>query len=307
MAIAFLPNRDLILTQRKGKVLIISGDLRSKPREITQINNVKAQGEGGLLGIATHPDFENNKFIYFYYTYGGNGNDTLNRVSRFEYVNDNLINERTIVDKIPGNSNHNGGRIKFGPDELLYIGTGDAQEPSLSQNKNSLAGKILRVTDEGKPAPDNPFGNQIYSYGHRNVQGLAWDNDNNLWATEHGNSTRDELNKIEKGGNYGWPEITGDQTRSGMITGIINSGDDTWAPSGLAFYKDSLYFAGLRGSALFKFDIGNKSLNKLFDEKYGRIREAITGPDGALYILTNNTDGRGILKPGDDKLIRLDL
>lgn len=301
-AIAFLPDGRLLVTERPGRVRLVekSGELKLA----ATISSVKHIGEGGLLGIALHPDFASNKFVYLYYTYSGSGNNTLNRVVRYKLENDQLINEEIIVNEIPGASNHNGGRIKFGPDNMLYITTGDAQNPSQAQDRNSLAGKILRVTDEGSPAPGNPFGNLVYSFGHRNPQGLAWDG-NKLWATEHGPSTKDEVNLIEIGKNYGWPEIEGDEKRSGLENPVSNSGSDTWAPSGAAFYQGSVFFGGLRGSALFEKTADNK-LQESFKNDFGRIREVILGPDNFLYITTSNRDGRGLVKAGDDKIIKVD-
>ena len=219
-----------------------------------------------------------------------------------------------IVDRIPGAANHNGGRIKFGQDRLLYIATGDAQEPSRAQDTNSLAGKILRVTDAGQPAAGNSFNNAVYSYGHRNVQGLAWDQNGTLWATEHGRSGAlsglDELNLIVLGKNYGWPEIAGDETRVGMEAPVKHSGATvTWAPAGAAFWQEKLYFGGLRGQALYEAVISrNKvtALNELLKGELGRIREVITGPDGGLYITTSNRDGRGQPQETDDRIIRLE-
>jgi glucose/arabinose dehydrogenase len=226
------------------------------------------------------------------------------------YDNNQLSNEEIILNAIPGASNHNGGRIKFGPDNLLYIGTGDAQEPSLAQDTKSLAGKILRVTDAGKPAPGNPFGNPVYSFGHRNVQGLTWDDNGNLWATEHGRSGiqsgLDELNLIQSGKNYGWPTIQGDDIQSGMETARKNSGDTTWAPSAIAFVNDTLFFSGLRGQALYEAVLQNDQVGNIqerFPREYGRIREVILGPNNMLYISTSNNDGRGIPRSGDDKII----
>jgi glucose/arabinose dehydrogenase len=267
--------------------------------------NVKAQGEGGLLGIAISPNFQSNSNVFVYYTYGVSGENTINRVSKFTFENGILKDEKIIVNEIPGSFFHNGGRIKFGPDNYLYIGTGDAQQPSLSQDRNSLAGKILKVDENGNPAPDNPFGSPVYSYGHRNVQGLAWNSNGDFWATEHGASTKDEINKIVKGQNYGWPTITGDQTRSGMVIAELNSGSDTWAPAGATFHNGNLYFTGLRSTELFKFGPSNRSLTKLFSGKHGRIRDIVKGPDEAFYILTSNTDGRGVPGPDDDRLLRL--
>ncbi|MDQ5900955.1 MAG: hypothetical protein QG600_533, partial [Patescibacteria group bacterium] len=213
---------------------------------------------------------------------------------------------------IPGASNHNGGRIKFGPDGYLYIGTGDAQEPSSAQSKTTLAGKILRVTDRGLRVAENPFNNQVYSYGHRNVQGLAWSSDGSLWATEHGRSGvrsgLDELNLIEMGLNYGWPEIEGDEKLAGMMTAIFDSGSTTWAPSGAAFVENSLFFAGLRGSTLYEAVIEDGKVIEVKEHlsgELGRIREVVADESGLLYITTSNTDGRGIPDNTDDKVIKI--
>ncbi|MBI2594067.1 PQQ-dependent sugar dehydrogenase [Candidatus Daviesbacteria bacterium] len=323
-AIAFLPNGDMLVTERKGTLRLVdkNGNLQQMP--VATLENVKEIGEGGLLGIALHPDFSSNSFVYFYYTYSSEGDNTFNRVVRMKYANNSLTDEEIIVDKIPGASNHNGGRIKFGTGGFLFITTGDAQNPSFAQDKNSLAGKILRVTDEGKPAPGNPFNNEVYSYGHRNPQGIAWDEDGNLYETEHGPSGgtlgtgNDEINLIEYGNNYGWPEIQGDQTREGMVTPIKNSTPSVaWAPGGAAFYNNSLFFGGLRGQTLYEAVIENNKqslqghkvidFKEHFKGKYGRIREVIAGPDGMLYITTSNRDGRGIPKPEDDRIIRINL
>jgi glucose/arabinose dehydrogenase len=247
-----------------------------------------------------------------YYTYTASGNNTMNRVVRLTMENEIfLVDEKIIVDAIPGASNHNGGRIKFGPDGYLYIGTGDAQEPSRAQDTNSLAGKILRVTDDGSPAPGNPFNNRIYSYGHRNVQGLAWDSNGQLWATEHGRSGAlsglDEVNKIESGKNYGWPEIQGNETRDGMITAAKNSGNTTWAPAGMDYVAGSMYYAGLRGESLYEANVSGSQIPDVITHlkgQYGRLRDVVTH-NGMLYITTSNKDGRGSPKEGDDKILRI--
>lgn len=312
-AVSFLPDGGILVTERPGRIRLIdkNGILKNEP--LLTLPNVKATGEGGLLGITLHPNFSSNHYVYIYYTYNNNNENTLNRVARLTYKNNILADEHIIVDKIPGASNHNGGRIKFGPDNYLYIGTGDAENPSEAQNTKSPAGKILRVTDEGKAPPSNPFNNLIYSYGHRNVQGLAWDAHNNLWATEHGRSGTlsglDELNLIKSGKNYGWPIIQGDQTRPGMETPKRNSGAfTTWAPSGASFLNNSLFFGGLRGQTLYEAVIENNQVLKIkehFRQKYGRIREVIQGPDNMLYITTSNRDGRGNPADDDDKMIRI--
>lgn len=322
-AIAFLPVSadsseaiELLVTERKGTVKHVK--MNGQIKQVAYIAKAQEIGEGGLMGIALHPEFSSNNFLYLYYTYGESGSDTLNRVVRMTYKNDSLIDEKIIVDQIPGAPNHNGGRIKFGPDNFLYIATGDAERPSLAQNKNSLAGKILRVTDTGAEAQGNPFGTKVYSYGHRNPQGFAWLAEDRFYATEHGPSGgqfgtgRDELNLISPGNNYGWPEIIGDQIKNGMERPLLHSNTDTWAPSGAAFYKhsdlrDAVFFGGLRGEALYEVNFtGDKPiLLTHFKNEFGRIREVIIGPDNMLYITTSNNDGRGIANPGDDKIIRI--
>ncbi len=323
------PDKSLLITERSGRVLLIDSNGKLKEKEVATFDKVKEIGEGGLLGVVIDPKFSQNRYVYFYYTYEENGK-TYNKVERYQYEvirlaiaceenNPNcdsptprLAKDKVIVDKIPSSSNHNGGRIKFGPDGFLYITTGDAQNPPQAQDKNALGGKILRVTNEGKPAPGNPFDNLVYSYGHRNPQGLAWDNQGRLWATEHGRSGAlsglDELNLIEKGKNYGWPIIQGDEAKIGMETAKLNSGADvTWAPAGAAIIDNSLFFAGLRGQTLYEAIIdGQKiTLKEHFKGQFGRIREVIVGPDNLLYITTSNKDGRGNPTADDDKIIQI--
>jgi glucose/arabinose dehydrogenase len=304
--LVFLSDKSILFTERPGRVrkLTPTGSLLETP--ILTVRDVKASGEGGLLGIVLHPQFAKNSFVYLYYTYSENRGDTLNKVVRYKLKNDKLFEDKIIISSIPGNSFHNGGRLKFGPDGYLYITTGDSQKPSLSQNKNSLAGKILRVTDEGQSVPGNPFNNLVYSYGHRNPQGLAWDEIGNLWETEHGSSAKDEINQIQIGGNFGWDTIVGNQTRLGMITPIINSGKETWAPSGAVYLNPYLYYAGLRSSSLFRFNTKTKELKQYLTGVYGRLRDVVLGPDGFLYLTTSNMDGRALTHLDGDKIIRID-
>jgi aldose sugar dehydrogenase len=314
-AIAFLPDGGMLVTERAGRIRLVDPAGNLKPEAVATLGQVKEIGEGGLLGIELHPDFKTNNYVYVYYTYAGNGNNTLNRVARLTYTDGKFGEETPIVDEIPGASNHNGGRIKFGPDKYLYITTGDAQDPSLAQNKDSFAGKILRVTDKGGAINDNPFNDLVYSYGHRNPQGIAWDKDLHLWETEHGPSGgnlgtgNDEINFIEPGNNYGWPEIQGDESAEGMTAPARNSTASTvWAPGGAAVINNSLFFGGLRGQALYEAIISNNRItgfSEHFKGKYGRIREVIKGPDGMLYITTSNRDGRGVPNSTDDRVIRI--
>jgi glucose/arabinose dehydrogenase len=306
-ALAFLPDGSLIFTERVGRVSLLK--LGQQAELIIQINEVRQLGEGGLLGVAVDPEFSKNSFIYVYYTYGSSGNNSLNRVVRYSFRDKKMVEPKTIVEAIPGAQNHDGGRLKFGVDGFLYITTGDALEPSLAQDTSSLAGKILRVTRDGTAAPGNPFNSAVYSYGHRNPQGISWDDQGRLWETEHGNSQFDEVNLIEMGKNYGWPVIQGSQSRDGMLQPKLFAEGTTWAPSGLAFVNGSLFFSGLRGQALFEAKLeGDKlSLVQHFQGQLGRIRESVLGPDGMLYITTNNRDGRGTPRSGDDQIIRVNL
>lgn len=305
--IAFLPNGDMLVTERSGKLLKIGPETKV----IKEIEGVKHIGEGGLLGLAIHPNFSKNNFIYLYFTTQDSGGIT-NRVERYNFFGDTLSERKIILEGIRGSFNHDGGRIVFGPDGYLYITTGDAENPNLAQDKNSLNGKILRIKDNGSIPSDNPFENAIYSLGHRNPQGLTWDKDGTLWETEHGPSGvqtgYDEVNIIIKGANYGWPIIKGDQTKEGLVTPIIQSGaTDTWAPSGMAFWNGSLFFSGLRGEALYEAKINGKKLDLIthFKQEYGRIRAVVLGKDGLIYFSTSNKDGRGQVKEGDDKIIKI--
>lgn len=317
-AIAFLPSsptggpdRSMLVTERAGRVRYVDQNGLDST-SVATLSQVEEIGEGGLLGIALHPDFAKNNYVYLYYTYSSKGDNTLNRVVRMTYKDKKLTDEKIIVDAIPGAANHNGGRIKFGPDNMLYITTGDAQEPSLAQDRNSLAGKILRVTESGRAVANNPFNNKVFTLGHRNPQGLAWDSTGQLWSTEHGRSGvqsgLDELNLIISGKNYGWPTIQGNETRSGMVTPIKNSESTTWAPAGAAFVDGSLFFGGLRGQTLYEAVLDNDTVTEVkehFNSQFGRIREVVVGPDNMLYITTSNRDGRGSPQAGDDKILRI--
>jgi glucose/arabinose dehydrogenase len=284
-SLVFLPDSSMVFTERPGRVRLIraSGELLAQP--ILTISDVAVIGEGGLLGTTIHPNFASNRYIYFYYTYRS-GLSSRNKVVRYTMTGESLADPQDILTGIPAGSIHDGGRIKFGPDGCLYITTGETGDSSLAQDKTSLAGKILRVTDDGRVPADNPFsGSPVYSYGNRNSEGLAWDEQGRLWATEHGPSggtdgvAQDELNLIQPGLNYGWPTIKGAQSAPGLVSPVIQSGSDTWAPSGMAYYQGSLYFAALRGESLFKADLSTQppTLSRYLQGQFGRLRDVVVG------------------------------
>ena len=300
----------IFLTEKVGRVRVIdNGNLLNESVADLHVADVT---DAGLLGITTHPDFLTNHFLYVYYTY--KENDKLwNKVLRITVPNDKISDAKVILDKIPGAEFDNGGTLKFGPDRKLYIGTGDATDEDSAQNLNSIAGKILRLNDDGSIPNDNPFPNSpVYSYGHRNPQGLAWDDRGNLYETEEGPTKNDEINIIEKGKNYGWPsqECTGSNEYVNAILCYSLSTE----PAGIAYYnsqkidlKNSLVLATLRGNILYQLTVhnGNVTSQKIILDGLGRIREVGVGPDGYLYILTGNTDGKGFPDKKDDKLLRI--
>lgn len=299
-AIAFLPDGDMVVTERPGRLRVFGAN----PATI-EVPGVVERGEGGLLGLALHPDFSSNRFLYLYYT-TVRGGTTMNRVARYVFEGATLTENRVIADNLPASGNHNGGRIAFGPNDLLYITTGDAGDADRAQDVNSYAGKILTVRDDGGDL-------RVHSYGHRNPQGLAWDAEGNLWATEHGRSGvfsgYDEVNLIEEGMNYGWPEIEGDETHTGMREPVVHSGPTTtWAPAGAVFWEGNLFFAGLRGEALYEYHPGQTQSAPVahFKGEYGRLRAVTVGPDGFLYFSTSNRDGRGSPADADDRILRVD-
>ena len=297
--ILFLPDGKLLVSERPGRLLLIGTD-----RHAIEVSGVRHVGEGGLLGLAMHPDFERNGLLYLYLTSQENG-QIVNRVERYLLDGASLSQREVILEGIRGASNHDGGRIAFGPDGFLYIGTGDAQQAQTAQDTNSLNGKILRIRDDGTIPADNPFGNAVYSYGHRNVQGLAWDDQGRLWATEHGRSGvlsgLDELNLIERGKNYGWPEIQGDEQREGMVRPQIHSGNETWAPSGAEYIGGTIFFAGLRGESLYEAKVeGGRvvAFSRQLQGEYGRLRSVrLRMLDKMIASLTNPPHSRSSAMP----------
>ncbi|WP_226482473.1 PQQ-dependent sugar dehydrogenase [Natrinema amylolyticum] len=298
-----------LVTERTGDLLLIEDGERHVLERFDELDE-PLLGEGGLLGIAAHPDFAENRYVYVYQTVDRESVE--NTVRRFEvdFEDRELENETTIIDGIPSDRIHNGGRIAFGPDDRLYVTTGDASESELAQDRDSLAGKILRLEDDGSIPDDNPFGTEVYSYGHRNPQGLTWDDEGRLWATEHGSSARDELNVIESGRNYGWPTITGPETQPEMESPAFHSTQyETWAPAGAAAHDGSVFFAGLRGERLYEAQTTGGGVTAFvahFAGDFGRIRAVTLGPDREyLYLTTSNTDGRGEERANDDRIVRV--
>jgi glucose/arabinose dehydrogenase len=311
----FTQDGDIFFTQRPGTVKRIQG---GELQESAILELPRAESEGGTMGLALDPDFASNQYVYIYYT----GAEQTNRVSRFRFNGDKLVEEKILVDNIPGAAFHNGGRIEFGPNGMLYAGTGDARTPASAQDMESRAGKILRIAPDGSIPVDNPDPNSyVYSHGHRNVQGLAWDGDGQLYATEHGSKARDEINLIKPGANYGWPEVEGNADNPSTRPPVENyqdparsSGNITWAPSGAAFYTgealptrwhDRLLFAGLRSRSLWRYDPASGRLERLLHNTHGRLRTVHQGPDEKLYLLTNNGDGRGDPGENDDRILRI--
>lgn len=309
---AFLTgDQGILITERPGNLVLFKVD--GTKTNIT-IPRAKPRGEGGLLGLKLHPNFAQNHFLYLYMSTSAGLTGTKNAVFRYTFENNELKNEKLIIGDIPGALYHDGGRLEFGPDGYLYITTGDAQNENIAQDKNSLGGKILRLYDDGRIPTDNPFGSAVWSLGHRNPQGLAWDSAGRLWETEHGRSGitsgLDEINLIEKGGNYGWPTIEGDEEKAGMQNPVQHSGPDTtWAPASALFYDGSIFFGGLRGETLYEAVLDGTQVARIethFKNRFGRIRTVRLGPDGLLYFTTSNRDGRGSPQAGDDKIVRVD-
>ena len=300
--LAFLPDGSALVSERdSARILRVSET--GRVTEIGTVEGVAPVGEGGLLGIAVAPDTADS--VYAYFTAADD-----NRVVRMPYQDGALGDAEIIIDGIPRAGNHNGGRITFGPDGMLYVGTGDASESTRSQDRESLGGKILRLNPDGTVPADNPFdGSPVFSYGHRNVQGLAFDDDGNLWASEFGQNTWDELNLIQAGENYGWPVVEGAGNDDRFVDPVAQWPTDEASPSGIAYIRDTIFMAALRGERLWQIPVRDGAAGTPADfavGEYGRLRHAEAAPDGSLWVLTSNTF-RGDPREGDDRILRVTL
>ncbi|MFH9552398.1 PQQ-dependent sugar dehydrogenase [Streptomyces sp. NPDC017435] len=299
----------LVASRDKGTITRV--DTRTgKKTELGEVPGVSAAGEGGLLGLALSPDYASDRMVYAYFTSASD-----NRIVRMIYdparpAGDQLGAPDTVFKGIPKGMIHNGGRIAFGPDRMLYVGTGESGDRGLAQDTKSLGGKILRLTPEGEPAPGNPFPDSaVYSYGHRNVQGLAWDAKQRLFAAEFGQNTWDELNAIEPGADYGWPAAEG-RTRDAKFRNPVAQWHTADAsPSGIAYAEGSVWMAGLRGQRLWRVPLKGTAASAdpqaFLEGEYGRLRTVVSAGGGTLWVTTSNTDGRGDPKKGDDRILEL--
>ncbi|RIQ12406.1 PQQ-dependent sugar dehydrogenase [Jiangella rhizosphaerae] len=305
-SIAFVPGSDgqALVTQRdEGTIVLVDDSGTVTP--VGAVPGVDGTGEGGLLGIAFDPASPAD--LYVYATMGAQ-----NVVQRSTYANGALGEFSVVLDGIPAGTRHDGGRLAFGPDGMLYISTGESGNPDDAQDLGSLGGKILRIAPSGEVPPDNPFdGSPIWSYGHRNVEGLAFDDEGRLWASEFGDREADEVNLIVAGGNYGWPFVEGIGGAPDYVDPVVEwRPTSESSPSGLAYVRDTLFVAALRGERLWQVPLssgGEAGEPAAFVTEFGRLRDAVVAPDGTLWVLTNNTDGRGSPRDGDDRILRLTL
>lgn len=304
----------LYITERPGRLKVLED---GQVKTIATLPQVVSVGESGLTGMALHPDFAQNDYIYLYYTYRDAG-QILNRVSRFTLKNNGLQDEKIILDSLAGGSIHNGGRLRFGPDGKLWVLTGDAARPALAQQSNTHEGKVLRMNDDGSVPADNPTKNSlIFSLGHRNPQGLAWHPlTEELLAAEHGETAHDEINIIKPNNNYGWPEVKRCNSDDPRFTNpILCSGQETYAPSGIASFgvsiwrlRNSFVFAGLRGNLLERIEVVNGKVGEretIIKGAYGRLRSVLIDKDGNIYVGTSNKDGRGGPTNEDDRILKI--
>ena len=313
-SLAFTPDGRLLVTERPGRVRVVqNGALLAEPA--LTLTDVFTTGESGILGLAVHPQFAANRFVYLTYTASAPGGPVA-RLMRFREADNRLAEGVVLLDDVPAANIHNGSRVKFGPDGRLYVTFGDVATPSVAQDAASLNGKVLRLTDDGLSAPGNRFASPVYSLGHRNPQGIDWHPvTGELWETEHGQTHNDEINVIDSGANYGWPTIEASQTRPDMVAPIVFFVPAV-APSGAAFYRgtaipafaNQLFVATLRGMALLRLTVSGRRVTaqeRLLENRYGRLRDVVSGPDGYLYVCTSNRDGRTTPVAEDDRVLRI--
>ncbi|CAA9279312.1 MAG: FIG01121053: hypothetical protein [uncultured Corynebacteriales bacterium] len=299
--IAFLPGGDALVTERDSARILRVPAAGGEPAAVQTLSEVDGGGEGGLLGIAVSPAYARDQLVYVYYTTGED-----NRIARLKLGG----SPEPIVTGIPRSGIHNGGRLVFGPDGFLYAGTGDASDRGLSQDQGSLGGKVLRMTPDGRPAPGNPWGNLVFSKGHRNVQGLAFDRAGRLWASEFGQSEFDEVNLIRSGQDYGWPTVEGPADDSRFAAPLVTWPTSEASPSGVAVAGSTLYVAALRGRRLWQVPLDGDRTGEpraALSGEYGRLRAVAAAPDGTLWVLTSNRDGRGEPADDDDRVLRLTI
>jgi glucose/arabinose dehydrogenase len=310
----FAPDGRLFVTERPGRVRIVTTGGSSEVALTLDVYNL---GEAGLLGLALDPEFAQNHYVYLYYS-ASVRSGSVNRIVRYREVNSQLAERVLLLDNIPGAQNHDGGRLRFGPDGLLYASAGDAGDSNTAQDVASLAGKILRLNRDGTVPGSNRFSSPVYTYGHRNPQGFDWHPaTGDMWASEHGNSGNDEVNAIRAGLNFGWPRIEGSATMAGMEP-PVTSYSPAIAPSGASFYRgqrfpqfaNNLFVATLRGTHLLRLTVDTAARRvtaqeRLLEGTFGRLRDVISGPDGYLYFCTNNRDGRGNPTSVDDRVLRI--
>lgn len=305
--LTFLPDGSALVSERDTGQIKRIPPSGGSATTIGTVPGVKHGGEGGLLGITIAKTFSQDRWLYAYLTA-----DDGNRVVRMQVSADlHLGAPQPLLTGIPSGPIHNGGRLAFGPDGMLYVTTGDGSTRSRSQDKSSLAGKILRITPDGKPAPGNPFpGSLVWTYGHRNVQGIAWDSQGRMWADEFGQDTWDELNLIKPGNNYGWPVVEGKAGKAGYVDPLLQWRPSEASPSGITIADGSIWIAALRGTRLWQVPLtatGVGTPKAWFVGTFGRLRNVALAPDGSLWLVTNNTDGRGSPRAGDDRIVRLTL